>query len=146
MCLFLAYYCHFGAFLVAQQQRIRLPMQEIQVQSLGGEDPWSRKWQPTAILLPRKFHGQRSLGATVHWVSQYWTRLSTHTHTHTHTLSSHLGSSPCPHSTNLILMTILPSEDRKGEKGGYLPFLLRAPHRIQKFTFCSCLVGQTPVT
>ena len=23
--------------------------------------PWSRKWQPTAILLPVKFHGQRIL-------------------------------------------------------------------------------------
>ena len=23
--------------------------------------PWSRKWQPTPIFLPRKFHGQKSL-------------------------------------------------------------------------------------
>ena len=23
--------------------------------------PWSRKWQPTLIFLPGKFHGQRSL-------------------------------------------------------------------------------------
>ena len=23
--------------------------------------PWSRKWQPTPVLLPGKFHGQRSL-------------------------------------------------------------------------------------
>ena len=23
--------------------------------------PWSRKWQPTPVFLPRKFHGQRSL-------------------------------------------------------------------------------------
>ena len=29
--------------------------------------PWSRKWQPTPVLLPRKFYGQRSLvGYTVH--------------------------------------------------------------------------------
>jgi len=29
--------------------------------------PWSRKWQPTPVFLPRKFHGQRSLvGYTVH--------------------------------------------------------------------------------
>ena len=26
-----------------------------------GLDPWSRKWQPTAVFLPGKFHGQRSL-------------------------------------------------------------------------------------
>ena len=23
--------------------------------------PWSRKWQPTPVFLPGKFHGQRSL-------------------------------------------------------------------------------------
>ena len=23
--------------------------------------PWSRKWQPPAVFLPQKFHGQRSL-------------------------------------------------------------------------------------
>ena len=25
------------------------------------EIPWRRKWEPTAVFLPRKFHGQRSL-------------------------------------------------------------------------------------
>ena len=29
---------------------------------------WSRKWQPTPVFLPWKFHGQRSLGATVQGV------------------------------------------------------------------------------
>ena len=31
------------------------------VRSLGWEDPWRRKWQPTPIFLPGEFHGQRSL-------------------------------------------------------------------------------------
>ena len=31
------------------------------VQSLGQEDPWSRKWQPTLVFLPGKFHEQRRL-------------------------------------------------------------------------------------
>ena len=31
------------------------------VSSLGWEDPLSRKWQPTQVFLPGKFHGQRSL-------------------------------------------------------------------------------------
>ena len=31
------------------------------VQSLGGEDPRRRQWQPTPELLPGKSHGQRSL-------------------------------------------------------------------------------------
>ena len=26
-----------------------------------GKIPWSRKWQPTPIFLPGKFHGQRRL-------------------------------------------------------------------------------------
>ena len=26
-----------------------------------GKTPWSRKWQPIPVLLPGKFHGQRSL-------------------------------------------------------------------------------------
>ena len=35
--------------------------QEKQVQSLGWEDPWRRKWQPTLVFLPGKFQGQRTL-------------------------------------------------------------------------------------
>ena len=47
--------------LVAQMVK-RLPtMQETQVKSLGWEDPWRRKWQPTPVLLPGKSHGRRSL-------------------------------------------------------------------------------------
>ena len=38
---------------------------------------WSRKWQPTSIFLPGKFHGQKSLvGATVHGVVGSQTQLS----------------------------------------------------------------------
>ena len=31
------------------------------VGSLGGEEPLERKWHPTQVFLPGKFHGQRSL-------------------------------------------------------------------------------------
>ena len=48
-----------------------------------GVDPWvrnilwRRKWQPTPVLLPGKFHGWRILvGATVHGVAESWTQLS----------------------------------------------------------------------
>ena len=34
---------------------------ETQVQSLGPKIPWSRKWQPTLVFVPGKFHGQKSL-------------------------------------------------------------------------------------
>ena len=36
-------------------------MQEMQVQSLGWEDPRRRKWQPTPVSTLGKSHGQRSL-------------------------------------------------------------------------------------
>ena len=32
-----------------------------------GNIPWSRKWQPTPVFLPRKFHGQRSLVGYSPW-------------------------------------------------------------------------------
>ena len=36
--------------------------QETQVQSLGKEDPWGRKWQPIPVFLPGKSHGQKKPG------------------------------------------------------------------------------------
>ena len=36
-------------------------MQEIQVRSLGQEDPLEKEWIPTAVFLPGEFHGQMSL-------------------------------------------------------------------------------------
>ena len=49
------------ASVVAQMVR-RLPgVQETQVWSLSWENPWRRKWQPTPVLLPGRFHGERSL-------------------------------------------------------------------------------------
>ena len=32
-----------------------------------GKIPWRRKWQPTPVLLPGKFHGQRSLASCCPW-------------------------------------------------------------------------------
>ena len=31
------------------------------IPGLGGKISWNRKWQPTQVFLPGKFHGQRSL-------------------------------------------------------------------------------------
>ena len=42
-------------------------MQEIGVQSLGGEDPWNRKWHPALVFLPGKFHGQSDLAGYSPW-------------------------------------------------------------------------------
>ena len=44
---------------MALWQRIQLPMQEIQemqVRSLGGEDPLEKERLPTPVLWPRAFH------------------------------------------------------------------------------------------
>ena len=59
-------------------------MQETQVSPLGREDPLekglavleTRILETTPVLLPREFHGQRSLGFIVHGVINSWTRLS----------------------------------------------------------------------
>ena len=48
--------------------------------------PWRRKWQLAPVLLPGKFHGQRSLEGFRPWgckESDTTERLNTHTHTHT---------------------------------------------------------------
>ena len=46
---------------VAQMVKHLSTMRETQVPSLGREVPSRRKRQPTPVLLPRKYHGQRSL-------------------------------------------------------------------------------------
>ena len=42
---------------------------------------WRRKWLPTLVLSPGKFHGQRSLAGYSPWGRKSQTRLSTHTPT-----------------------------------------------------------------
>ena len=43
------------------------PVQGVQVQFWVRKTPWRRKWQPTPVLLPGKFHGQRSLAGYSPW-------------------------------------------------------------------------------
>ena len=57
----------------------------------AGKTPWGRKWQPTLVFLPRKFHRQRSLAGYSPWghkesdtTEQLSAYACTHTHTHTH--------------------------------------------------------------
>ena len=55
------YVCIYG-FPGGTNGKDRLPrqeMQEMQIQSLGEKIPWRRKWYPTPVFLPGKFHGQR---------------------------------------------------------------------------------------
>ena len=57
----------YGASFVAQSVKNLPAMQETQVQSLGREESWKRKWQPTPVFLPRESHGQRSLAGYSPW-------------------------------------------------------------------------------
>ena len=50
-----------GASQMAQRLKDLPAMWEAWVRSLGQEDPWRRKWQPTPVFLPRESHGRRSL-------------------------------------------------------------------------------------
>ena len=47
-------------------------MPETPVQSLGqvGKVPWRRKWLPTPVFLPGKFHGERVLAGYSPWGSR----------------------------------------------------------------------------
>ena len=57
-------------------QRIHLPVQEMQgirIRSLFRNTPWDRKWEPTLVFLPGKFHGQRNLVGYSPQVAKIWT-------------------------------------------------------------------------
>ena len=65
-----------GASLVVQIVKNLSAMQETQVRSLGGEDPWRSEWLPTPVFLPGEFHEQGSLEGYRPWVAESWTSLS----------------------------------------------------------------------
>ena len=50
--------------------------QEMWVQSLGGKDPWRRKWQPIPVFLPGASHRQRRLMGCGPWGCKSWTQVS----------------------------------------------------------------------
>ena len=54
--------------------------------------PWRRKWQPTPVSLPRKFHKQRSLADTIHGVTKSQTQLGAHSHVCRHTCTLRMSS------------------------------------------------------
>ena len=57
----------------------------MRVRSLRRKIPWSRKWQPTPLFPPGKFHEQRTLAGYSPKGSQrigHDGLLSTHSHTH----------------------------------------------------------------
>ena len=68
-------------FLVAQMVKNLPAMRDTQVQPLGREGPWKRKWQPTLVFLPGKPHGHGRLLCCIHGITKSRTWLgSWHCH------------------------------------------------------------------
>ena len=64
-----------------------------EVGSVPGKMPWRRKWQPTPVFLPGKFHGQKSLAGCSPWdhkESDIAGQLSMHMHTSAPTVECRL--------------------------------------------------------
>ena len=79
-----------------------------------------RQWHPTAVLLPGKSHGQRSLVGCSPWVAKNWTWLSDFTFTfHFHALEKEMAT----HSS--VLAWRIPGT---GEPGG---LLFMGSHRVR---------------
>ena len=90
---------------VAQWLRIRLPMQVLRRPRFDlwiGKIPWKKKWQPIAVFLPGKPHGQRSLVGYSPWgckeldTTESVHPCTRHTHTHTHGLLQDIEYSSYP--------------------------------------------------
>ena len=74
-----------------------------------GKVPWRREWQPTAVFLPREFHGQRSLVGYTPWGHKELdmakhacerVHINTHKHVYTHPF-------PHPSTTELSKLFLL---------------------------------------
>ena len=66
-------------------------MQEMQVRSLGREEPPEKEWQPTPVFLTGKFHGQRSMVHYSPWGHKESDTTEMTWHTHAHGLSAHVS-------------------------------------------------------
>ena len=92
--------------------------------------PWRRKWQPTPVLLPRKFHGSgrlQSMGfdggtwwATAHGVTKSWTQLSNFMNTVlTNSIQKSQNSSLLLFGLILVnYHSLLPSRVERGSRAG----------------------------
>ena len=73
--------------------------------------PWRRRWQPTPVFLQGKFHGQRSLGDTIHGVKRVrhnWAIEHTHTIKMKVSLCNSKSLSSCIHfSLTQVVSTVI---------------------------------------
>ena len=76
----LDYLTNIRASLVAQTVKIYLQCRRPMFDPWLRKIPWRREWQPTPVLLPGEFHGQRRLAGYSPWGC---TELNTTEHAHT---------------------------------------------------------------
>ena len=89
---------------------------------------WRRKWQPTPVFLPGKFHGQKSLTGTVHGVAKSRIRLSKLT------LIKHSNLHPANQTSDLLhLLSWLSPESRPWMVRGHFNVLLTHIHPVSSF-------------
>ena len=82
---FVSYYYHFIFFNLISDIWDHLPNSWI-TSIVTPLIPWSRKWQPSPVFLPGKFHGQRGLAGYSPWGHKNLDMTEhAHTYTHTHT-------------------------------------------------------------
>ena len=75
-----------------------------------GKIPWRRKWQPTPVFLPGKFHGQRNLVCYSPWDHKESDMTEcTHTDTHTYTFTEAWAEKLCA----LLLWTVYKDSNAK---------------------------------
>ena len=89
---------------------VNLPFNALEAGYVGWI-PWRRKWQPTPVYSPGKFHGQRSLGgysSRGHKESNM--TLLTHTGAHAHTQAYTLTGArmhACTHTESFTLRNMI---------------------------------------
>ena len=109
---------------VAQWWRACLPMQEMQIQSLGWENPWSSKWQPIPVFLPGKSHGQRSLVGYSPWSHKDGHVEGLSTHAQCKHVSATLWTHPLSSSPSVCLFSYVCTSSPSLQVGSSGPFFL----------------------
>ena len=122
-----------GRHQICLQLRWQSPpaMQDNRVRPWVRKIPWRRKWQPTPIFLSGKFHGQRSLAATVHGIKESQTRLSEHTSPQfpckRHLDPSTLSESKSPSSSQHCLFQSSKNTKRASTRSEGMPDIVDTP-------------------
>ena len=100
------------------------------------KNPWSRKWQPSPVFLPQKFHGQRSLSSVqslsrVQLFATPWTAACQASLSNT---NSQACSHSCPLSRWCHPPTPMNSMKRQRSLAGYYPWSHKVNHHWARGT------------